>query len=293
MLTIGKPFEVWCSTRATLAGSTSIDGQEPSSGTRSLVRKFLKECRPSSIVYRFRKQPTRQTFYVQIFDKNDSVVVYDFSGQLVLEIVALVENFAVNLGYQANRFLPALGKLLSTCYPTLCSTKTPLCLSEQTRISNSPSVAPRHERIQPDIQTNCLIVRWQWFRLYDATETGIPHAVLTFDRERLDLASDRTVQLNLDVANLRKPQAATQLEPGLRIGEGVVAALGTKARKPRHLSTLTTKEKGLERFVDTTQRILQNLTVNRTNILSNGFDFSRRSAAYIPALKGEVLRHDG
>jgi hypothetical protein len=48
----------------------------------------LKECRPSCIVYRFRKQPTRQTFYVQVFDKNDSVVVYDFSGQLVLEIVA-------------------------------------------------------------------------------------------------------------------------------------------------------------------------------------------------------------
>ena len=43
MLTIGKPFGVWFSTRATLASSTRIDGQEPSSGTRSLVREFLKE----------------------------------------------------------------------------------------------------------------------------------------------------------------------------------------------------------------------------------------------------------
>jgi len=32
--------------------------------------------------------------YVQVFDKNQSVLVDDVSGQLVLEIVALVENFS-------------------------------------------------------------------------------------------------------------------------------------------------------------------------------------------------------
>ena len=198
MLTIRKPFGVWCSTRATLASPARIDGQEQSSGTRSLVRKFLKECCPSRIVYRFRKQPTRQTLYFQVFRKNYSVGVDDLSRQLVVEIVALVENFAVNLGYDANRFLPALGKLLSTCNSTLCSAKTLLRLSEPTRITNFRTVVPRQERQQPDIKTNGLIVRWQWFRLYDATETGIPHAVLTFEGESLALAFDWTVQLNLD-----------------------------------------------------------------------------------------------
>ena len=138
----------------------------------------------------------------------------------------------MNLGYQAHRFLPALGKLLSTCDSTLCSTKTLLRLAEPTRITNFLSIVPRHERQQPDIKTNRLIVRWQWFRLYDATETGIPHAIFTFDRERLDLAFDRAVQLNLDIANLRKRRPATQFEPRSRIGEGVVAARGAKARKP-------------------------------------------------------------
>jgi hypothetical protein len=38
------------------------------------------------------------------------------------------------------------------------------------------------------------------------------------------------------------------------------------------LPTLAAKKKGLESLVDTAQRILQNLTVNRTNVLSNGFD---------------------
>jgi hypothetical protein len=38
------------------------------------------------------------------------------------------------------------------------------------------------------------------------------------------------------------------------------------------LSTLAAKKKGLESLVDPAQRILQNLTVNRTNVLSNGFD---------------------
>jgi hypothetical protein len=84
----------------------------------------------------------------------------------------------------------------------LGSTKTLLRFFEQTRITHSPSVAPRHERQQPDIKANRLIVRWQWFRLYHATETGIPHAVLTFEAESFNLAFDRTVQLNLDVANL-------------------------------------------------------------------------------------------
>ena len=190
----------------------------------------------------------------------------------MLEIVALVEDFAVDLGYQANRFLPTLRELLSTCHSTLCSTKTLLRSFEPTRITNSRSVAPRHERQQPDIKTNGLIVRWQWFSLYDTTETGIPHAVLTFEGESLALAFDRTVQFNLDVANLRKRQTAIQLKPGLRIGEGVITALGTKARKPRYLSTSATKKKGLKGLVDTAQRILQNLTVNRTNVISNGLD---------------------
>ena len=203
-------YRLLCSTQATLAGPTRIDGQEPSSGAFGLVRKFFKKCRSSCIVYRFRKQPTRQTFYVQVFGKNYSVIVDHLSGQLMLKIVALVEHFAVNLGYQAHRFLPALGKLLSTCDSTLCSTKTLLRLAEPTRITNFLSIVPRHERHQPDIKTNGFIVRWQWFRLYDATETGIPHAIFTFDRERLDLAFDRAVQPNLDIANLRKRQTATQ-----------------------------------------------------------------------------------
>ena len=204
MLTIRKPFGICFSTRATLARSTRIDRRKPSPGAFGLVQKFSKECRPSCIVYRFSQPATGQTFYVQVFDKKDSVVVDDLSRQLVLKIVALVENFAVNLGYQANRFLPAFRELLSTGYPTLGSTKTLLRFFEQTRITNSPSVAPRHERQQPHIKTNGLIVRWQWFRLDDATETGIPHAVLTFEAEGFNLALDRTVQLNLDVANLRK-----------------------------------------------------------------------------------------
>jgi len=123
----------WCSTRATLTSPTRVDGQEPSSGTRSLVGKFLKEHCPPRMVYRLRKQPTGQTFYVQVFDKNQPVVVDEVSGQLVLKTVALVEHFAVHPGDQANRFLPALGELLATCYATLCSTKTLLCLLEQTR----------------------------------------------------------------------------------------------------------------------------------------------------------------
>src|SRR5215472_10704189 len=126
-----------------------------------------------------------------------------------MKIAALVEHFAVNLGNQANRFLPALGKLLSTCYSTLCSAKTLLCLSEQTRITNFLSVVPRQERQQPDIQTNGLIVRWQWFRLYDATETGIPHAVLTLDGELSDLPFNRTVKFNFVAANFKKGKGAT------------------------------------------------------------------------------------
>ena len=156
MFTIRKRFDVWCSTRATLAGPTRIDGQEPSSGTRSLVRKFLKECRPSCIVYRFRKHPTGQTFYVQVFDKNYSVVVDDLSRQLMLKFVALVEHFVVNLGYQANRFLPSLGKPLTTRDSTFGSTKTllrPLGTNEDyqfpVRRSASRTTTARHPDRRP------------------------------------------------------------------------------------------------------------------------------------------------
>jgi len=105
MPTIRKPFGICFSTRVTL-GSFHEDGR-----TRTFARrfrpctKFSKECRPSCIVYRFSQPATGQTFYVQVFDKNYSVAVDDLSRQLVLKIVALVENFAVNPGDQTNRFL--------------------------------------------------------------------------------------------------------------------------------------------------------------------------------------------
>ena len=38
------------------------------------------------------------------------------------------------------------------------------------------------------------------------------------------------------------------------------------------MPTLAAKKKGLESLVHPAQRILQNLTVNRTNVFSNGFD---------------------
>ena len=83
------------------------------------------------------------------------------------------------------------------------------------------------------------------------------------------------MQLDFDVANLRKRQTTIELEPGLRVGEGVVAIVRTKARKPCFLTTLHAKEKGLEGFVQTTKNILQHLTVNRGKVLTNGFNISQ------------------
>ena len=93
-----------------------------------------------------------------------------------------------------------------------------------------------------------------------------------YDRQRLNLPLNRTVQLDFDVADFRERQASVQAESSLRVGERVVAILRTKTRKARHLPALDTKEKGLESFINAAQGILQHLTTNRSHVRSNFFD---------------------
>src|SRR5215472_1971809 len=108
MFSIRKPFAVWFATRATLTCSTSIDGKQRSSSVLSFVRQFCEECRPSRVVYCTRKHASGQSFNLQVFDNNQTVVIGDFTRRLVLKIIALVEHLAVNLLNDSNRFLPTL-----------------------------------------------------------------------------------------------------------------------------------------------------------------------------------------
>jgi hypothetical protein len=159
MLAIPKPFGVWFSAGTTLAGSTSIDGQKTSPGTCSLVRQFCKEPCPSRVVDCFRKHASAQSFHVQVFDKNGSVFIHHSPRQLVLKIMTLVEHRSLNLGYDADRVLPTLGKLLATGYSPLRAPKTLLHLLKPARALNFRPVAQSSKRGQAHINTHSPVIR--------------------------------------------------------------------------------------------------------------------------------------
>ncbi len=56
----------------------------------SFVAQHGNEGRPAYIVNRFREHPTRQAFYVQVFDYDGPEISYKFACFLVLKIFTLI-----------------------------------------------------------------------------------------------------------------------------------------------------------------------------------------------------------
>src|SRR5262245_2124271 len=127
--------------------------------------------------------------------------------------------------------LAALGPLLFLGFRELA-----LCLrqfmffgTEKARIGDLFAVRQRCERHQTDIYSNCAAFwcKWFWFRFNAKT-----HKPLTCsrapDRSRLDLTFDRTMQNDLQRADLAQHERFS-FQPYtitvLRIGDAVIAAL--------------------------------------------------------------------
>src|SRR6202011_4610373 len=140
-------------------------------------------------------------------------------------------------------------------------------------IFNLTAVTQWREVSETNIQTDILGAIGQRCAPNFYAETGVPLSSLAFDRQCLNLAFNRTVQLDLDAANLRQFQVlACDGKAKLRIGQRIIASTSAETRKASLLPAPQAAEESLERSIYAGQCVLQHLRIDTAKLLARSLD---------------------
>ena len=260
MPTLRERFSDSMSANARLARTARVNLDELAPGTFSLVRKFAQEVSPSGIIDGLGQHTAGQSLDVQVFDNNHTVVVDQHTAELVLEIGSLVLNMRV-LPLQHGNGFPATVRplVLAPSHPPLCDAQSALCITVQTRIANLSAVAEGCEGRQPNINPDRPAGCRKRNRIALHGEDHEPAARFALDRNRLDLAVDRAVELDLDLShalNANQPARESTAVSIRREGQAIVATTGFETRKAGTFTTFDSTKECLECLVEAPQDVL-------------------------------------
>lgn len=144
-----------------------------------------------------------------------------------------------------------------------------LCSAKPTWVVYDFRIAGDGKRFETNIYAHSMAALGQRFCVYHAAEEGIPFSVFVLNSERLHLASNRAMQLNLDVADFRQGQLRTPgTETELRIGERIKPAFTLESWEPT-----PTAKKCLIGLVHAMEHVLKNL---RIDVAKRGIGFLAR-----------------
>lgn len=191
--------------------------------------------------------------------RNESV------AQLMSEVAAAVNDAFVDAPHDFALLTP-----LRPCQSLLIRAK-------ESRVVNLLSRRERGEVREAHIYPDRPLVGWKWLRLNFHREAREP---LTRrgarDGQRLNLALQRAVQLDSDLADFRERQlVAFERKAGLCVGERVIATARPEAREARLFTRFHAPKESLKRLAQTAQNVLQHLRVNAIQLRSDGFDFGK------------------
>ena len=247
------------SAQACLAGSTGIYFDQFAPSIFRFVREFLKERIPSSVIYGLGKHATRQTFDIQIFNGNQTIAVDQPSTGIVVKVRTLVLDLLMRLRHKLTGFSPALTRLLSPRHAALSSTQDRSRTVKMTLVIDLRSVGQGSQRSQSDIDTDCFSGFWQRFRLPLHRKTYVPLIYAALDRDRLDRAFNRTMQLDFDLSRTLDAQPVAQQSASISVqrkGQTVIAAERAKPWKSRLITTFASGKECFERLVQSSQHVL-------------------------------------
>src|SRR5947208_11155318 len=152
-------------------------------------------------MYRLGKPTARQALDVQVLYGDDAVVIHQFTRQLVLEIVALLEHMAIEFGNSAAGTFPAARPLRASGNVALLAPKFFLGCAVPSRIVYDFGIAGYSEGFQANVDANGIVILRQRFAIQDRGKAGVPLAVFILESERFNFALEPTMQLDFNVAN--------------------------------------------------------------------------------------------
>lgn len=275
MYSRGERLADFCPTQTCLRCATGGDFHEHAPGALSLVREHEKKVRPSSIANRLGEVViSHHAFDVQIFDRNQAVLINDLARLFVMKVAALIADMIVETLKQKSRLTPAVGSFLSSRYAPLQSAQLRVSGSEPARVFDSGTVAQRGERGQAYVNPGHVGLKRQGFWFAFDGEDGKPAARFALHRERLDLPVERAMQRNADPSNLGKPQLIPNKNAAnLPKSDAVVSPRGSEARIAWIAAHLYTIKERLECEINALQNVLKRPAIdvgdvgpNRSNL---------------------------
>jgi hypothetical protein len=90
---------------------------------RRFVGNLFEEHSPPAITYRPGEHPRRESFDVQIFDGDQSVVIDQPTADLVVKVGALTPDVRVRLSQKQDGLPAAAGAFFSASYFALCASQ--------------------------------------------------------------------------------------------------------------------------------------------------------------------------
>lgn len=307
MPTITQRFADFCPAETFLRRTRCVDFSIHSPSVQSFVRGFAEKSAPSCVINGLGKHPARQSFDIQVFNKNATVVVHDESADLMMKVVALILDLCVNLLDGLLCFLARITTALLSRQHLLSVGKSFFRLPEVARVFNLSAIGQDGERGQANINAHGISQNGKRLGLDFAGKANVILSGFAQNGNSLDRAFNGTMKFDLDLTSaLNAKLAVVQQSASVAIarkGDAVVSIARFEARESGFaFAFLASAKERLERFINsfehilTAREILKRTITIGTNLfqlvrLTVVVDRNVTNAVSVPAfLKGRVIK---
>ena len=251
--------------RAILASVGGIHSDELSTSIFSFVCKTRYELSPRCISEAFCETVImHHVIDTEVFNCYYTEAVDDRPTQLVRKIGPPISDTFVNMRNDFLRLDSLHSSLLKLAHLPLGLGKRFLVCPKKPWIGDLFSSRQSSEGCKTNINTHSLIGFGKCYRFRFAREAGIPLICGTSaDSEGFNITSDRSMELDLNVTDLRQPEPAiNEGKSPLRISETVVSIGTTKSRIARCFACLGAPKESLKSKVDSNGDVLKDLAMD-------------------------------
>lgn len=274
------------SARATnLRRVPGIDRDNPRTSFFRFVGENVKEGRPTRIERRLRKPGPDDALDVEGFVGDEGVGIHQLPSLLVVEVPALVRHLLVQTGDLLASLGATVGGSLLPGDGALRSSKSFLGFPVATWRFHKIAffVGGNEEAFQPEVDANGGTISDSFGRVATITaEDHVPLAARPLDGDGLDRPFDRTVQFDLEVADVLKVEPSVILESApVPVGgklDGPEPAFRSEPRVAGSIAGLDASEESHKSSIQPTERSLSRREVRRRKARKNlaGFPEARR-----------------
>ena len=255
---------------AYLRGVVGIHPDKQPTSFFHFVGELGKELSPTRIVDRPRQHSARQAFDVQVFNSDKAVGVGQSTAELVLEVGALISNVNVGLLKEAHCLASPSPTLLASGDLALAAPELRQSSLQVAGIGDQFPVREGGKGSQSHVDTDSARGRYYYRNIDNDREAGIPLPSLPLEGEYLNLASDRSVQFELDNSHALYSESGlfgdvAPIAPG-RERVAVEAVSRLEPWVARLLTGRYAPEEGSEGLIDSPKHVLASREVGQIKI---------------------------